>query len=137
MNSSALINNLYMFLNLFELLRWFSDKQLYLPFSPLFFFQISVKHTLKYLLIFSQFYSRDFCKQAIHTLWLRKNFFISLRPSNRLLPRQKIVLELEPVLRIQIHRIHMFLGLPDPDPLVRGMDPDPALDPDPSIIMQK
>jgi hypothetical protein len=30
------------------------------------------------------------------------------------------------VLRI---RIHMFLGLPDPDPLVRGMDPDP----DPSI----
>jgi hypothetical protein len=30
-------------------------------------------------------------------------------------------------------------GLPDPDPLVRGMDPDPALDPDPdpSIIMQK
>ncbi len=38
------------------------------------------------------------------------------------------------VLRI---RIHMFFGLPDPDPLVRGMDPDPALDPDPSIIMQK
>jgi hypothetical protein len=25
----------------------------------------------------------------------------------------------------------MFLGLPDPDPLVRGMDPDP----DPSIIL--
>jgi hypothetical protein len=36
----------------------------------------------------------------------------------------------EPVLRI---RIHMFLGLPDLDPLVRGLDPDP----DPSIIMQK
>jgi hypothetical protein len=35
------------------------------------------------------------------------------------------------VLRIRIHRIHMFLGLQDPDPLVRGMDPDP------SIIMQK
>jgi hypothetical protein len=34
----------------------------------------------------------------------------------------------------------MFLGLldPDPDQLVRGMDPDPALDPDPdpSIIKQ-
>jgi hypothetical protein len=32
-------------------------------------------------------------------------------------------------------RIHMFLGLvdPDPDPLVRGMDPDP----DPSIIKQR
>jgi hypothetical protein len=28
--------------------------------------------------------------------------------------------ELKPVLRI---RIHMFLGLPDPDPLVRGTDP--------------
>jgi hypothetical protein len=41
------------------------------------------------------------------------------------------------VLRIRIHWIHMFLGLPDPDPLVRGMDPDPALDPDPSITMQK
>jgi hypothetical protein len=34
-----------------------------------------------------------------------------------------------------LHRIHMFLGLLDPDPLVRGMDPDPA--PDPSIIMPK
>ncbi len=35
----------------------------------------------------------------------------------------------------------MFLGLPDPDHLVRGMDPDPdpdpGPDPDPSIIMQK
>jgi hypothetical protein len=30
------------------------------------------------------------------------------------------------VLRIRIHRIHMFLG--HPDPLVRGMDPDPAAD---------
>jgi hypothetical protein len=29
----------------------------------------------------------------------------------------------------------MLLGLPDPDPLVRGIDPAP--DPDPSIIMQK
>jgi hypothetical protein len=30
-------------------------------------------------------------------------------------------------LRIRIHRIHMFLGLPDPDPLVLGMDPDPFI----------
>ncbi len=41
------------------------------------------------------------------------------------------------VLRI---RIRMFLGLlyPNPDPLVRGMDPnpDPALDPDPYVIKQ-
>jgi hypothetical protein len=34
----------------------------------------------------------------------------------------------KPVFQI---RIHMFLGLPDPDLLVRGMDPDP------SIIKQK
>ncbi len=40
---------------------------------------------------------------------------------------------LQAVLRIRIHQIHMFLGLPDPDPLVRGMEPDP----DPPIIMQK
>jgi hypothetical protein len=42
--------------------------------------------------------------------------------------------ELQPskiIIRIRILRIHMFLGLPDPDPLVRGIDPDP------SIIMQK
>jgi hypothetical protein len=39
----------------------------------------------------------------------------------------------KPMFRIQI-RIHMFLGLPDPDPLVRGMDPD--LDSNPSIIKQ-
>ena len=35
----------------------------------------------------------------------------------------------------------MFLGLPDSDPFVRGMDPDPDSDsdpaPDPSIIQQK
>ncbi len=41
---------------------------------------------------------------------------------------------LKAVLRIRIrNRIHVFLGLLDPDPLVRGMDPDP----DPSIIKQK
>jgi hypothetical protein len=43
--------------------------------------------------------------------------------------------------RIRIHRIHMFLGLLDPeaDPLVRGtgMDPDPDPAPGPSITKQK
>ncbi len=41
--------------------------------------------------------------------------------------------------RIRIHQIHVFFGLPDPDPhpLVKVMDQDPALDPDSSIIMQK
>ncbi len=44
-----------------------------------------------------------------------------------------LALTLLQVLRIwiRIRRIHMFLGLLDPDPLVRGMDPDP------SIIKQK
>ncbi len=39
----------------------------------------------------------------------------------------------QPVFRIRIHGIHMFLCLPDPDldPLVKGMDPDPDL----SIIL--
>ncbi len=32
-------------------------------------------------------------------------------------------------IRIRIRGIHMFLGLPDQDPLVRDMDPD--MDPDP------
>ncbi len=38
---------------------------------------------------------------------------------------------------LRIHRIQMFLGHkdPDPDPLVRGMDP--GMDPDPSVIKQK
>jgi hypothetical protein len=38
-----------------------------------------------------------------------------------------------PVLLIRIHRIHMFLGLldPDTDPSVRGTDPN--LDPDPLV----
>jgi hypothetical protein len=31
-------------------------------------------------------------------------------------------------------RIHIFFALPDPDPLVRGMDPDPVLDPDPNAL---
>ncbi len=49
-------------------------------------------------------------------------------------PSNKKEKNLYPVMRIRIHRIHMFLGLldPDPDPLVRGMDPDP----NPSISKQ-
>ncbi len=38
---------------------------------------------------------------------------------------------IQAVLRIRIRRIRMFLGLLNPDPLVRGMDPDH------SIIKQK
>jgi hypothetical protein len=49
--------------------------------------------------------------------------------------RSSVIQDLQAALRIRIriHRIHMFLGLPDPNPLFRGKDPDP----DPSIIMQK
>ncbi len=45
------------------------------------------------------------------------------------------------MLQIQIPRIHVFLGLldpePDPDPLVIGMGQDPDPDLDPSNIKQK
>ncbi len=59
--------------------------------------------------------------------------------------RSDILSFYQAMFRIRIHRIHMFLGLPDPDPLVIGMDPDSAPDsapdsdpdPDPSIIIQK
>jgi hypothetical protein len=56
-------------------------------------------------------------------------------PGSHVVAPELQLLYTEPVLRIRIriHRIHMFLGLLDPDPLVRGMDRDP----DPSIIMQK
>ncbi len=40
---------------------------------------------------------------------------------------------METVLRIRIRRIHMFLGFLDPDPLVRGVEPEPAPDTDPSV----
>jgi hypothetical protein len=35
-------------------------------------------------------------------------------------------------IQIRIHKIHVFLGLldPGPDPLVRGMNPDPVPAPD-------
>jgi hypothetical protein len=62
-----------------------------------------------------------------------KRIILSMAPRGK----KKAVTVVQAVFRIRIwiHRIHMFWGLPDP--LVRGMDPDPALDPDPSIIMQK
>ncbi len=28
---------------------------------------------------------------------------------------------------VPVFRIHMYLGVPDPDPLVRGPDPDPSI----------
>jgi hypothetical protein len=42
-----------------------------------------------------------------------------------------------PVLRIRNRRIRIFLGLLDPDLLVRGTDPAPDPAPGPSIIKQK
>ncbi len=43
----------------------------------------------------------------------------------QILDNIKVYTGLGLVFRIRIHRIHMFLGLPDsnPDPLARGMDP--------------
>ncbi len=41
----------------------------------------------------------------------------------------------QPVLRIRIRRIRMFLALldPDPDPPIRGTDPPEPPDPDPLV----
>jgi hypothetical protein len=44
------------------------------------------------------------------------------------IPHPPFLYAREAVLRIRIW-IHAFLGLPDPDPLVKGMDPDPDTDP--------
>jgi hypothetical protein len=54
---------------------------------------------------------------------------------HRLLPslKETVSQELSVLLRIRIYRIRMFLGLPNPDPLVQGMDPAS----DPSVIKQK
>jgi hypothetical protein len=57
-------------------------------------------------------------RKAVRFLIIFKFFLVS------------IIILLLPVLRIR--RIQMFLGLPDPDPLVRRTDPAP----DPSIIKQ-
>ncbi len=49
----------------------------------------------------------------------------------------RAVLRIRIRIQIRIRRIRMFLGIldPDPDQLVRGLDPDLA--PDPSITTQK
>ncbi len=66
------------------------------------------------------------------------------RPPSGARTRSTVLLHSEPrhqtritqaVLRIRIRRIHMFLGLPDPNPLVRDTDTNQDLDP--SIIKQK
>ncbi len=44
--------------------------------------------------------------------------------TGRCYTRENSFLCRDPVLGIRIRRIHMFLGLPDPNPLVRGTDPD-------------
>jgi hypothetical protein len=43
----------------------------------------------------------------------------------------KVVLGIRIRKRLRIHMIRMFLGLPDPDPLVKGTNPATASDPSP------
>jgi hypothetical protein len=45
----------------------------------------------------------------------------------RSLPSTALFLVSKAVLRIRLRRIHMFLGLPDLDPLGRESDPDPTI----------
>jgi hypothetical protein len=49
-----------------------------------------------------------------------------LKEAVRYSPSQSLY-ALEAVLGIRIRRIRVFLGLLDPDPFVRGVDPDPSL----------
>jgi hypothetical protein len=60
--------------------------------------------------------------------WLSRNHLSSMPGCPQFRPRyfdlDKVLYSA--VLRIRIRRINMFLGLPDPDPLVRDMDPDPS-----------
>jgi hypothetical protein len=60
----------------------------------------------------------------------RPDYLVTVDVEPKSTTYSQVISELQ--IRILI-RIHMFLGLPDPnpDPFVRGMDPDP------SIIMQK
>ncbi len=64
---------------------------------------------------------------------LKGQFYITIEPELNCNDMGTSILYFFAVFRIRIHRIHMFLGHKDPDPLVRGMDPDP----DPPIITQK
>jgi hypothetical protein len=63
---------------------------------------------------------------------MKCTYITKLAMLQSLKPRSPDFVHRIPVFRIRI-RIHMFLGLPDPNPLVRGLDPDP----NPSIILQK
>jgi hypothetical protein len=60
--------------------------------------------------------------------------FLPSGAGRQLLPQKQLergtLVKKRTVLGIRIRRIRMFLGLPDPDPLVRGTDPDP----DPSLF---
>jgi hypothetical protein len=51
-------------------------------------------------------------------------------PFDQLMTRQiqeKVLFKAVFRIRIRIHRIHIFLGLPDPDLFFRGLDPDPSI----------
>jgi hypothetical protein len=87
-------------------------------------------------------------KERMHALEEKNNLSTELHQTRKKLEElanQKVriqIISLKAVLRIRIRirirRIRMFLGLLDPDPLVRGMDLDPSPpDPDSSIFKQK
>jgi hypothetical protein len=71
-----------------------------------------------------------------HKFYVKFNFK-SYNSSGTLLFLYQNITNLIAVLRIRIpiNRIHIFLDLPDPDPLVTGIHPDPAPDPDRSVFM--
>jgi hypothetical protein len=82
-----------------------------------------------FMYYFANVYKLQFCRawrrDAGRRTWRPHR---GLEPAPTPLPTQTtsqfLIRQLPAVLRI---RIRMFLGLPDPDPLVRGMDPDPSI----------
>ena len=56
------------------------------------------------------------------TIWHLSVSTIVFAPLCRPLPKKDPKFKLKPVLRVQ-----MFLSLQDPDPVIRGNDPDPSI----------
>jgi hypothetical protein len=82
------------------------------------------------LFILQRFKPRESILHVTNMILRVRTFSLLLKSCNGITIRLGY---LEAVFRI--HRIYMFLALPNPDPLVRSMDPDP--DPERSIIKQK
>ncbi len=92
-------------------------------------------HFVQFFLLIQRWSSLVGCYLGLPDLFILCTTNYGARPCLETFIIKVHVLEsvLRILIRIRIHRIHVFLGLLDPDPLVGGMDTDlaPAPDPDP------